>query len=172
MPEIQPFSAIRYDFERSNGNLTDQIAPPYDVLDQEDKDSLLSRSPHNVVAIDLPHVPPKSAGPEQVYLSAAHKLESWLAEGALVRDSEPAMYLYHQTFSHEGKTFTRRKFFTRVRLSEFSEGHVLPHEKTFGGPKEDRLALMKATRCCAARMQARRLTVVRRSSSMIPIFIV
>lgn len=147
MPEIQPFSAIRYDFERSNGNLTDQIAPPYDVLDQEDKDSLLSRSPHNVVAIDLPHVPPKSAGPEQVYLSAAHKLESWLAEGALVRDSEPAMYLYHQTFSHEGKTFTRRKFFTRVRLSEFSEGHVLPHEKTFGGPKEDRLALMKATRC-------------------------
>ncbi|MGB0715632.1 MAG: DUF1015 family protein [Phycisphaerae bacterium] len=146
MPEIQPFSAIRYDFERSGGNLTDLIAPPYDVLDQDDKDRLLAASKHNVVAVDLPHVPPKAAGPDAVYQQAAHQLEAWLAEGALVRDAEPAVYLYHQTFTHAGQSYTRRKFFARVRLTEFSEGQVLPHEKTFGGPKEDRLALMKATK--------------------------
>jgi uncharacterized protein (DUF1015 family) len=38
-------------------------------------------------------------------------------------------------------------FIARVRLAPFSDGSILPHEKTFGGPKEDRLALMKATRC-------------------------
>jgi uncharacterized protein (DUF1015 family) len=38
-------------------------------------------------------------------------------------------------------------FVARVRLQPFSQGSILPHEQTFGGPKEDRLALMKATKC-------------------------
>ncbi len=146
MLEIRPFQAIRYDFRRG-GDISALIAPPYDVLNQADKDALLDNSPHNVVAIDLPHLPPKSAGPDQVYAQAAHTLEAWLGDGALVRERQPALYLYHQVFEHGGTTYTRRKFIARVRLAAFSEGTVLPHEQTFGGPKEDRLALMKATRC-------------------------
>jgi len=147
MPEVAPLAAIRFDQTRTNGDLSTLLAPPYDVLDQSDKDALLAKSEHNIVAVDLPHIPPKSAGPPATYQRSASTLEAWLADGTLIREPKPAMYVYHQRFEHAGKTYTRRKYIARVRIQPFSEGSVLPHEKTFGGPKEDRLALMKATRC-------------------------
>ncbi len=147
MPEITPFAAIRFDHAPTDGDLSDKIAPPYDVLSLEAKNALLARSERNIVAIDLPHVPPKSAGPEEVYERAANLLGEWLDDGTLVREETPAIYLYHQRFKHNGQSYTRRKFIALVRLQPFSEGSILPHEQTFGGPKEDRLALMRATRC-------------------------
>ena len=63
-----------------------------------------------------------------------------------MRDSEPALYRYHQTFTAEGRTATRTGFICRIRLRKFSEGVVLPHERTLAGPKADRLKLKRATR--------------------------
>ena len=40
----------------------------------------------------------------------------------------------------------RRGFIALVRLSPFGAGHVVPHEKTYSAPIEDRLKLMRATR--------------------------
>lgn len=147
MPEVSPFTAIRFDPSRFGGDLSDVLAPPYDVLDHADKDALLAKSDHNIVAIDLPHIPPKSAGPVESYEQAARRLADRLDDGTLLRDGQPALYLYHQRFEHAGKPYTRRMFIARVRLVPLSEGSILPHEQTFGGPKEDRLALMKATKC-------------------------
>jgi len=147
MPEIKAFPAIRFDLERCRGDLSNLLAPPYDVLNQADKDALLAKSDHNIVAIDLPHIPPKTLGPPEAYERSAAAMNEWLQGGVLVREDSPALYVYHQTFTHGGNTYTRRKFFARVRLHPFSDNVVLPHELTFGGPKEDRLALMKATRC-------------------------
>jgi len=147
MPEVTPFRAIRFDYNQLKGDFSSVLAPPYDVLDQVDKDALLGHSDHNIVAIDLPHIPPKSKGPDEAYAQSAKLLSDWLADGALVRESSPAIYVYHQIFEHDGKTFTRKKFIARVRLHDFSDGVVLPHERTFGGPKEDRLALMQSTKC-------------------------
>jgi uncharacterized protein (DUF1015 family) len=147
MPEIKPFRGIRYDFARFGGDLSAVIAPPYDVLDKKDKAALLARSPFNIVAVDLPHIPPKEEGPQQAYLDAQFTLDGWINDGVLVTEDAPALYVYHQTFEHEGKQLTRRQFIAAVRLHPFEEGVVLPHEKTFGGPKADRLALMKETGC-------------------------
>lgn len=146
MLEVRPFRAWRYDFAR-HPEISALIAPPYDVLEQADKDALLGKSDRNIVAVDLPHVPPKSAGPASAYAAAADRLKSWQREGTLVREAQPALYLYHQNFAHEGRSYTRKMFIAALRLVPFSEGCVLPHEETFGGPKEDRLALMKATAC-------------------------
>ncbi len=147
MPKVTPFKAIRFDHNKLGGDFSAVLAPPYDVLDQVDKDALLSHSDHNIVAIDLPHIPPKSKGPDQAYAHSAELLSDWLGDGTLVREDSPAIYVYHQTFEHEGKTFTRKKIIARVRLHDFSDGVVIPHERTFGGPKEDRLALMQSTKC-------------------------
>ena len=147
MLHVAPFCGIRYDFSRLAGDLSAVLAPPYDVLDHNDKNALLANSDRNIVAIDLPHIPPKAAGPAEAYAASARLLESWLADGTLIRESAPALYVYHQRFLHAGRTYTRRQFIARVRLEPFSEGVILPHERTFGGPKEDRLALMKATKC-------------------------
>lgn len=147
MLDVRPFAAIRYDARRFGGDLSRVIAPPYDVLDESDKAELLAGDAHNIVDMDLPHVPPKEAGPPSAYEHSAALLKKWLAEGVLVREASPALYVYHQNFEHNGRKYTRKKFIARLRLAAFSEGVILPHERTFGGPKEDRLALMKATRC-------------------------
>lgn len=143
MAQIEPFTAIRY----TCSEVSHLIAPPYDVLDERDKEALLAKDDHNIVAVDLPHVPPKSAGPDIVYERAAGELTSWLDIRCVARDPEPALYVYHQTYKLGGKTLTRKTFFARLRLEAFGQGGVFAHEQTFGGPKEDRLKLTIATRC-------------------------
>lgn len=147
MPEIAPFPALRYDTNRFGRDQSVLVAPPYDVLSADDKADLLRHSDRNVVAVDLPHVPPESAGPDAVYLDAAKTLQVWKADGTLITEDKPAIYVYHQVYEHAGRTYTRKKFFARMRLEPFGTGTVFPHERTFGGPKEDRFKLMQATRC-------------------------
>lgn len=144
MSVIRPFRGIRYSTQPGD-NLSTRIAPPYDVLSAEDRAAYLARDPRNFLAIDLPHVPPKAAGPQPAYDAAAATMRGWLADGTLVRDVTQTIYVYHQGYTHGGRAYTRKKFFAALRLEEFGRGSVFPHEQTFGGPKEDRLALMKAT---------------------------
>jgi uncharacterized protein (DUF1015 family) len=145
--EIIPFCALRYNADRYNRDLSPVVAPPYDVLSEEDKRELLEQCSENVVEIDLPHVPPKEAGPDEVYKSAAEQITRWRAAGVLAQEDKPAIYVYHQVYEHGGQQYTRKMFFARLRLEEFGKGSVFPHEQTFGGPKEDRLKLMKASKC-------------------------
>ena len=123
------------------------IAPPYDVLGEADKARLIDGDDHNIVVVDLPHVPPKTAGPDRVYEQAAGQLTSWLDIRCLARDEKPAIYVYHQHYELGGKRLTRKKFFSRLRLEQFGSGAIFAHEETFGGPKEDRLKLTMSTRC-------------------------
>jgi uncharacterized protein (DUF1015 family) len=147
VPAISPFRALRYNTRRLGHDLSKFIAPPYDVLDNDGKAALLRQSEYNIVAVDLPHVPPKSAGPDEVYARSAATLNAWAEAGVMGLETEPALYVYHQDYTHAGRTFTRRMFFARMRLEQFGAGTVFPHEQTFGGPKEDRLKLMQATNC-------------------------
>ena len=148
MADVGAFRAIRYGPGSGlGGDLSNVVAPPYDVLDEADKTRLSGQSLYNVVTIDLPFIPPKKAGPDQVYQDAADAMKRWLQTGVLARDEKPALYVYHQEFLWEGRQYRRRLFFCRQRLEPFGQGSVFPHELTFGGPKEDRLKLMKATRC-------------------------
>ncbi|HMD53811.1 MAG TPA: DUF1015 domain-containing protein [Phycisphaerae bacterium] len=143
MAVIKPFAAIRY----PQAQQTDLVSPPYDVLTAKDKDRLLQKNPHNIVEIDLPHVPPKNAGPQEVYHQAGKTLQHWITTGVLQRDGTETLYPYQQLYTHDGVTYRRRGLFCRVKLEEFGPaGMIHPHEQTFSGPKEDRLLLMRATR--------------------------
>jgi len=141
---VRPFRAIRYATDKSP-DISALLAPPYDIIDERGKAELLSRHPNNFVKIDLPHVPPKSAGPPEVYQNSRALLEQWLRDRVMVRDPHAALYVYHQVYRYDGRSYVRKMFFGRLRLEPFGEGSVFPHERTFGGPKEDRLALTKAT---------------------------
>jgi len=141
--EISPFRGWRY--AGRDGDVSDFIAPPYDILSAADKQALLARSARNIVAVDMPHVPPKTLGPDAVYRDAAALLAQWKASGVLVQDSAPAIYAYEQTFHWAGKSFTRRALICGVRATAFGRD-VIPHEQTFAGPKADRLRLTELTR--------------------------
>jgi uncharacterized protein (DUF1015 family) len=138
MADVQPFRALHYDIERTGG-LQAVAAPPYDVIDADQRAALVARSPYNVVEIDLP------TG-EDPYAHAAEVLERWRSEGVLVRDEEPALWALEQDYTGpDGRRRTRRGFFARVRVEDYGPGRIRPHERTHPGPKEDRLRLTRAT---------------------------
>jgi uncharacterized protein (DUF1015 family) len=136
MADVQPLKTLRYD-PAVAGPLGDLIAPPYDVIDNEQRAGLAARSPYNVVELDLP----------ESYEGAAQKLAEWRERGALVQEDEPALWVLRQDYSApDGSTRTRTGFFARVRGEEYGAGRIRPHERTHPGPKEDRLKLTRATR--------------------------
>jgi len=148
MPAVYPFRAVQY--QQGTGDVSTLIAPPYDVLDASQKSSMLKDNPSNIVGIDLPHVPAKELGPKTAYESAGNAFRAMLDAGTLTQRQTPAMFAYRQTFEFEGKSFQRCGMAATVETVPFGDrdgGGILAHEQTFGGPKEDRKALMEATAC-------------------------
>lgn len=144
--EIRAFRGWRYSVGAGK-SISNLIAPPYDILSLDDKKALLARDAANIVAVDLPHVPPKELGPDSEYQAAAATFEQWKKSGVVVLESAPALYAYEQTFPWAGKTYTRRALLTGVRVSKLgADQDVIPHEHTFAGPKADRLKLTELTR--------------------------
>jgi uncharacterized protein (DUF1015 family) len=142
MADVQPFRALHYDLGVV-GSLQSVIAPPYDVIDPEQRRSLAARSEHNVVAVDLPE-DPLGGDP---YEEAARLLDLWKRQGAIVRDERPAMWALQQDYTGpDGSRRTRRGIFARVRVEDYGPGRIRPHERTHPGPREDRLRLTRATK--------------------------
>ena len=136
MAEIRPLHAIHY---APDVDLDAVVAPPYDVIDDEQRAALLARSPHNVVEIDLP----QGGDP---YGSAAATFRAWQDEGVLVTDDEPALWVLTQDYTTpDGEQKTRSGFFAAVKVEDYGPGRIRPHERTHPGPKEDRLRLTRAT---------------------------
>ncbi|MBL8889041.1 MAG: DUF1015 domain-containing protein [Planctomycetaceae bacterium] len=144
MPNIQAFRGLRYDLGVV-GSLADVVAPPYDVINSAQQDLLYARHPKNVVRLILNREEPGDV-PNAKYQRAGHFLRSWQNDGTLALDSQPMLYVYHQSFTWGGQTFTRRGFLCRVRLEPFGTGKIYPHEETHSKAKQDRFLLTTATR--------------------------
>jgi len=146
VPEIRPFRALRFVGD-SVGDLTDVVAPPYDVLSGDDRARLVARHPRNVVRLDAPA---EEAGdePDDRYRRAARTLAAWRSDGTLHKDPRTAVYVYEQAYRVPGTDLerTQRGFFGRLRLEPLVAGSgVLPHERTLAAPREDRYRLLRAT---------------------------
>jgi uncharacterized protein (DUF1015 family) len=142
MADVEPLRALHYD-PAVTGGLARVAAPPYDVIDAEQRAELAERSPYNVVHVDLP----RDDDGGDPYQHAAQLLDRWRADGAVVRDDEPALWALTQEYDAPGgRRLTRRGIFARVRVEDYGAGRIRPHERTHPGPKEDRLRLTRATR--------------------------
>lgn len=143
MAEVQPFQAWRYDLGQV-GDLSDVIAPPYDVISPAQQEDLYKQHPCNSVRLILNRSEPDDPSDGERHVRAAKYLRQWQQDGVLIQDHENALYVYHQEFDFEGTRYVRKGFLGRVRLEEFGEGTIYPHEQTMPGPKKDQLELMKA----------------------------
>jgi len=140
MAEIRPFCGLRYGPAHDLSLVT---SPPYDVISPQQRLEFLERSPHNIVAITLG---PKEMNAQAWYDRAAGIKRDWIADGVILRDSEPALYGYSQVFGlPQGTRLTRTGFVACVRLRPWGQG-IHRHEFTRKGPRADRLALIKAMR--------------------------
>jgi uncharacterized protein (DUF1015 family) len=149
MAEVLPFKALRYDLGEV-GSLDAVAAPPYDVIDAEQRAKLLRRSPYNAVAIDLPKpfdpADPDSDPSGDPYAEAAARIEHWRSEGALVQDERPSIWALTQDYvAPDGNRHSRNGILARVRVEDYESGAVRPHERTHPGPLLDRLELTRAS---------------------------
>ena len=138
MADVRPFRALRY---APNLDIAKVISPPFDVISPDQQRRLHERSPYNAVHIELAE---DSNGSRYERASAA--LRSWVDQDILRRDDEPAFYLHDHQFERDGIPYGRRLLFARLHLEPWDKGIVLPHEQTFGAPKEDRIRLLRALR--------------------------
>jgi uncharacterized protein (DUF1015 family) len=138
VPEIKPFAALRY---AAVDDLSAVLAPPYDVISTSQQDELHEQDQHNVIRLELAR-----GGTDEPmggrYAQAAETLHHWRRQNVLGRDGRAAYYPYEERFDG----LTRRGFFASVRLHPWSDGVVLPHERTRPKPKADRLELLHACR--------------------------
>ncbi|HEV2299786.1 MAG TPA: DUF1015 domain-containing protein [Candidatus Acidoferrales bacterium] len=146
MAEIFPFHAIRYDARRVP--LDCALTQPYDKITSEMQARYYAASSYNLISIEKGKTLATDSTADNAYTRASRALEDWLAQGILVRDATPAIYVYFQDFALPGTTrpLQRRGFIALGRLADYDEGVVFRHERTLTAPKADRLELLRHTR--------------------------
>jgi len=107
------------------------LSPPYDVIPEPELERYRSLSPYNVIRLIRPGMD---------YEGAAATFDEWTRDGILEPDP-PSMYVHEVSFGGR----RRRDLIAALRLQPYEDNVVLPHERTHRGPKEDRLALLRAT---------------------------
>lgn len=148
MSTIIPFHGTRYD-TTVVGDVTQVVAPPYDIIDVAGQKALHDRHPHNIIRLELGLDQPGDGPAHSRYTRAASTLRDWLKSGALKRDAQPTLYYhtieYTAPYAPSGSpTKTLKGFLATVKLEALDSGHIYPHENTRSAAKTDRLNLLEA----------------------------
>jgi len=138
MADVRPFTALRFDPEVV-GDWGAVLGPPYDIIDDAQRDALLRSSPYQISHVE-------TASGSAAIAAAADRFAQWQRDGALIREQQPAFYLTEHEFEHDGRRRSRTCLYAAVRLTPWSDGDVLPHEWTMPGPKSIRVSLRHAVR--------------------------
>ena len=134
MADVRPLHGVRFDTRRT-GPIGSLIAPPYDVAAEPAQGAEFSI--RKIEGVDL------GCGGHDHAVAAA-RYQAWLEQGVLRRDAVPSIYVHQHEFSRGGKVISRTGLLARVRLTDWSERIVLPHERTTRGPREERLDRLRA----------------------------
>ena len=142
MVKVAPLKGLVYNLEKVNIN--DVIAPPYDVISSKEQGELYNKSPYNIVKLILGKINSDDSESNNRYTRAAEDFREFIEQKALTPSSTPCIYYYVQNYTTaKGDKISRKGFIARNLIEEYEKGNIMPHEFTMGGPKEDRLKLMK-----------------------------
>lgn len=136
MANIQPFSGFRYN-KKLIGDLGTVLAPPWDVINQNQQADLVQCSPYNII-----HLIARNADPKKVKTI----LRKWRSDSILVSDKEAGFYYLKHTFTYQGDQLTRQGIFGLLELEDFSSGNIIPHENIFPEQRDNRYRLIEECR--------------------------
>jgi uncharacterized protein (DUF1015 family) len=141
--DFSPFAGVRYR-DNLSVRLATLVAPPYDVVDDDQRAALEASDEHNSVRLILPQ---DVATDGDRYEHAAETFSRWCADGILASDPQPRFYAYRMEFvDPHGVRRHTRGVLGALTLPEPGDDDVLPHERTLPKAKSDRLALLRAMR--------------------------
>jgi uncharacterized protein (DUF1015 family) len=123
------------------------ITPPYDVISPAEQEAFYQADPLNIIRLVLGKNHPDDTEQDNRYTRAATTLKKWLEDGVLVGSSRPGFTIYQMDFEEPGGgRRTIDGIVALVKVDDYGKGKVLPHEKTYKGPKQDQLNLTRACR--------------------------
>ena len=103
MPLIKAFTGLR----PAPGRADDVVAPPYDVMNEQEARAMVQGRPWSFLHISRPEVDlPEGTDPyaPEVYAKGRENLERMIAEGVLKRDEQPSFYVYRLTMGDDVQT--------------------------------------------------------------------
>jgi uncharacterized protein (DUF1015 family) len=130
---LHPFRALR-----PRPEVADQVAAvPYDVVNRAEAAELARGNPRSFLHvgrsdIDLPE--DVDAYDPRIYLRAREALDQFVLEGTLLRDQEPALYLYRQTMDGREQVGV----VGCVHVDDYEHDLIRKHEKTRPDKEDDR----------------------------------
>ncbi|MCI5143594.1 MAG: DUF1015 family protein, partial [Candidatus Electrothrix sp. ATG1] len=108
MAVVAPFRGVRYNPEKIE-RLEDVVTPPYDVISNDDEKKLLQKNPYSMINLDLRNISQGTTEDDGRYKQAQVRFQSWQDENILIRDKQPAIYLYYIDYNHPGGSRLTRK---------------------------------------------------------------
>lgn len=135
MTDARAFPFLAYDPDEV-GDRGALLAPPYDVINDAERAELAAESPYQSVLLELPE-----GGNDD---AAGALLRDWVQRGIVAGDIGLAV-IQQRYVGPDGIRRTRLGVECEIKLHDFADRKVLPHEQTFEGPRIQRLELMHAT---------------------------
>ncbi len=143
--EVKPFIGYYYNRNRVK-DVGLCFSPPYDVISDEELDKYYNRCKYNVTRLTLNKILPGDDDKNNRYTRSKVLFDEWVKDGVLVKTDKPAFWAYELSF--ELPDIGKRSidgFVGIIKLHEYEEGRVLPHEKVLRKPLEDRIKLILTT---------------------------
>jgi uncharacterized protein (DUF1015 family) len=142
---VRPFRALHFDPSVA-GDVGACLSQPYDVISPAQQEAYYRQSPNNIIRLILGREEASDTEACNRYTRARDQLAAWRASGVLRATNRPSFWVYEQQFDLPGLGRRRVKgFIGAVRLRDYEERRILPHEKVLKGPLEDRIRLTETT---------------------------
>jgi len=143
--DVRPFRALHYD-PSVVPDIGRCLSQPYDVISPAQQDAYYRQHPDNVIRLILNKEEPGDRDGQNRYTRARDVLQDWRRQGVLRATARPSFWVYEQSFDLPGVgRRTVKGFIGAVRLRDYEERRILPHEKVLKGPLEDRIRLTETT---------------------------
>jgi uncharacterized protein (DUF1015 family) len=130
---LNPFCALRPPAE-----LVARVAAvPYDVVSRDEAAALAQGNPHSFLHVGRSDIDlPADTDPHdpRIYATARANLERFVAEGTLIRDREPGLFLYRQEMDGRAQT----GIVGCVHVDDYEHDVIRKHEKTRKDKEDDR----------------------------------
>jgi len=114
---------------------------PYDVVNRAESAELAKGNPNSLLHVDRAEIDlPEEVDPysDQVYAKALENFKSLQANGALIRESAPCIYLYQQRMGNH----TQVGLATVCHIEDYEQDIIKKHEKTRKDKEDDRTRLI------------------------------
>ena len=133
MVRVKPFQAIH-----PKPNLASAVASvPYDVVTRQEARTLAEGNPHSFLHVLRPEIDlPDEVGihDDCVYAAARSNLEQLLADGVLVQDAQPGLFIYRQVQGHHIQTGV----VCCCHVDDYRCNIIKKHERTRPDKEDDR----------------------------------